>query len=167
MIVTKLQGGHSNQLFQYATGRCLAMRLGVDLFMDTHWFSTIAEDDTPRVYELDNYRFEQKFIAPEVFTLIGDGPGLSKPRFSFRIRGPRTPSATDSKGIGSTRACSACPTTRTSRAGGKTSAISATSDRPCTKSSSFETPLQAETPSGSGRSGTSSPYRCMCDAATT
>ena len=69
MIVTKLQGGHSNQLFQYAAARNLAMRLGVELYMDRQWFSTIAEGDTTRVYELDGYKLEQAFIASESFTL--------------------------------------------------------------------------------------------------
>jgi Glycosyl transferase family 11 len=71
VIVTKLQGGHSNQLFQYATGRCLAVRLGVELFMDTQWFGAIAEGDTPRVYELDRYRFDQRFVGADSFTLTG------------------------------------------------------------------------------------------------
>ena len=91
MIVTRLQGGHSNQLFQYATGRCLAMRLGVELYMDTQWFSTIAEGDTPRVYELDHYVFDQKFIDRGDFTLIEDAPTPSKRRLRFFARRPDTP----------------------------------------------------------------------------
>lgn len=90
MIVTKLQGGHSNQLFQYATGRSLAMRLGVDLFMDRQWFGAIAEGDTRRVYELDGYTFEQKFIGPESFTLAEAADRLSQLRRVLR-RTPRKP----------------------------------------------------------------------------
>ena len=90
MIVAKLVGGHSNQLFQYATGRSLAMRLGVELFIDAQWFSTIAEGDTAREYELDRYKLDQKFIDPESFSLSGGGPTRPKPRFSFLAGGARS-----------------------------------------------------------------------------
>jgi len=41
--------------------------------MDRQWFGAIAEGDTTRVYELDGYKLEQKFIAPESFTLAENG----------------------------------------------------------------------------------------------
>jgi Glycosyl transferase family 11 len=90
VIVTKLQGGHGNQLFQYATGRCLAMRLGVALFMDRRWFGTIGEGDTPRVYELDRYKLDQSFFDPESFTLVEIAPRPSGLR-RFLSRTPSKP----------------------------------------------------------------------------
>ena len=62
MIVTKLQGGHSNQLFQYATGRALAARHGVELVMDVRWFDAIAEGDTRRAFELEQYSLDQNLV---------------------------------------------------------------------------------------------------------
>jgi hypothetical protein len=90
VIVTKLQGGHSNQLFQYATARALALRLAVELYMDPQWFSAIAEGDTPRVYELGGYKLEQKFADPESFALADDGQRPSK-LSRLLVRPPRKP----------------------------------------------------------------------------
>lgn len=55
MIVVKLYGGLGNQLFQYAAARCLAHKLGVELFLDTSWFSLKIKRATPRKFELYNY----------------------------------------------------------------------------------------------------------------
>jgi hypothetical protein len=38
MVVVKLMGGMGNQLFQYATGRCLAIKKGTSLSLDLSWF---------------------------------------------------------------------------------------------------------------------------------
>ena len=85
-------GGHSNQLFQYATARCLAMRLGTDVYMDRSWFDAIAEGDTQRTYELEGYSFEQRFIEPDGFTLLEDSE--RPPRHRFFTRKPtKTPLA--------------------------------------------------------------------------
>lgn len=70
MIVVKLMGGHSNQLFQYATGRRLADHLGVKLYMDKSWFTTIAQGDTLRTYELGQYKISQDFIASTRLALV-------------------------------------------------------------------------------------------------
>lgn len=51
MIITRLKGGLGNQLFQYATGRALADRLGVDLALDLSWFET----QNKRQYGLSPY----------------------------------------------------------------------------------------------------------------
>jgi hypothetical protein len=42
--------------------------------MDRAWFGAIADGDTPRVYELAGYRFEQRFVGPESFTLAAEAP---------------------------------------------------------------------------------------------
>lgn len=52
MIVFHACGGLGNQLFQYATARALAFRLGVDLAVDLSWYSSRTHCDTPRVFDL-------------------------------------------------------------------------------------------------------------------
>lgn len=94
MIIVKLEGGHSNQLFQYAAGRRLADKLGSPLYMDKHWFSTVAKVDTPRFYELGDYKIAQKFIDRKNFALVEDKPedlkakiyNLTKGRTKPRVR---------------------------------------------------------------------------------
>ena len=54
MIVVRLMGGHSNQLFQYAIGRSLAQHHNTELILDLSWFHE-AHPDSPRYYELDCY----------------------------------------------------------------------------------------------------------------
>jgi hypothetical protein len=88
VIVAKLQGGHSNQLFQYATARCLAVRRGAEVRLDAHWFGSIAEGDTPRSYELDGYRFDQRLIQPERFDLADDWSRAGR-RLRFPALKPR------------------------------------------------------------------------------
>lgn len=100
MIITKLEGGHSNQLFQYAAGRRLAHKLSVELYMDKWWFENVIDIDTPRFYELEDYNFPQRFINRKDFALAEDTPenikiklynltkGRSKPRIKqVRQRG--------------------------------------------------------------------------------
>lgn len=48
-------GGHSNQLFQYATGRRLAHKHKTELVLDHSWFDDIPDTDTHREYELGDY----------------------------------------------------------------------------------------------------------------
>jgi Glycosyl transferase family 11 len=56
VIVVRLLGGHSNQLFQYATGRVLADRHNTSLKLDTKsYLANQPEQDTPREYELSGY----------------------------------------------------------------------------------------------------------------
>jgi hypothetical protein len=63
MIVVALKGGHSNQLFQYATGRRLAHKHNTHVYMDKAWFSEVESTDTKRFYELVDYKIQQKFIS--------------------------------------------------------------------------------------------------------
>ena len=91
MIIVKLEGGHSNQLFQYAAGRCLAHKLGAELFMDRHWFDTVVDVDTPRFYELGGYNIPQKFISQEAFALVEDKQEDVKTRLYKLTKGRRKP----------------------------------------------------------------------------
>ena len=51
MVITKLQGGLGNQMFQYATGFALSLRRRTGLFVDVAAF----EDDSLRDYALDQF----------------------------------------------------------------------------------------------------------------
>ena len=65
MIVVKLMGGMGNQLFQYAAGRALAIKHGVDLCIDTSFLETDPNNQyTKRNYELD-YFVSKKQICPK------------------------------------------------------------------------------------------------------
>ena len=57
MILVCLEGGLGNQLFQYAAGRSLALRHGVDLVLDTSLLTRIVRQATPRQFELKNFRY--------------------------------------------------------------------------------------------------------------
>jgi len=56
MILVKLCGGLSNQMFQYAAARRLAAVHGTSVRIDTRWYDDIPAGATPRVYELDKLR---------------------------------------------------------------------------------------------------------------
>lgn len=67
MITVRLMGGLGNQMFQYATGRALALRRGVPLRLDLGWFADQAPQDTPRGYELDVFALDEaveKAVVP-------------------------------------------------------------------------------------------------------
>src|SRR4051812_4440552 len=52
MIVVVLQGGLGNQMFQYATGRSVAIARGADLLLSLAELSPRRRGPTPRAYEL-------------------------------------------------------------------------------------------------------------------
>ena len=90
MIVAKLQGGHSNQLVQYATARSLAERRKAGVHLDPGWFASIADGDTKRIYELEAYRFEQRLLEPADISVADADQRASTGlrRFSRRPRKP-------------------------------------------------------------------------------
>jgi hypothetical protein len=55
VITVRLMGGLGNQMFQFATGRHLALRRGVPLRLDTSWFGNQAAGDTERSYALEPF----------------------------------------------------------------------------------------------------------------
>jgi hypothetical protein len=60
MICVRIIGGLGNQLFQYATGRALALRHGCELLLDVSHLQTCARHVTPRQFELDHFRYQAR-----------------------------------------------------------------------------------------------------------
>lgn len=58
-VISRLQGGLGNQLYQYAAGRALATRLGRPLFIDPR---TIEPEAPARQYDLGALNVEENFI---------------------------------------------------------------------------------------------------------
>lgn len=55
MIVVRMCGGLGNQMFQYATGRAIALANGAELVLDLDWYRRTPATNTPREYELARY----------------------------------------------------------------------------------------------------------------
>ncbi len=71
MIVTRLNGGLGNQMFQYAAGRRLALQNNTDLTLDISWFKGAGMQATAkRVYELGIFK---------VVGTISDEPVIYRP----------------------------------------------------------------------------------------
>lgn len=87
MIIVKLMGGHSNQMFQYAAARSLAIKHNTKLKMDLSWFDSIAPGDTSRVYELGTYNIQESYYAPslsfKLLSKIGYIKRYSEPHFHY------------------------------------------------------------------------------------
>lgn len=57
MIITKIQGGLGNQLFQYATGKSLAIYLKKELFLDLTFYEN---PNHRKIYRLDKFKLPFK-----------------------------------------------------------------------------------------------------------
>jgi hypothetical protein len=84
MIVTKLQGGLGNQMFQYAAGLRLALSRGANLALDV---SALDErtDEVRRGYELAPYRISADMLDPR----RGADPRGRVARILGRLRRPK------------------------------------------------------------------------------
>jgi hypothetical protein len=60
MIISRLNGGLGNQMFQYAFGRALSLKLGVELVLDTSLLDTVRRSVTPREFALDAFRIQAR-----------------------------------------------------------------------------------------------------------
>ncbi|NCS98924.1 alpha-1,2-fucosyltransferase [Candidatus Parcubacteria bacterium] len=67
MLTTNLKGGLGNQMFQYATGRYISVKSGVELYLDTNWFfkKDILNSDTKRKFELDKFNIKGQISDPD------------------------------------------------------------------------------------------------------
>ena len=55
MIVVKLMGGLGNQMFQYAFGRSLSLKMSLPLTVDLSWFNNTISEETKRFFELEPF----------------------------------------------------------------------------------------------------------------
>lgn len=65
MITVLLNGGLGNQLFQYAAGRALSERHGVELCLDLSRLKHPEPGDTPRRFELASFNIKASLLAKE------------------------------------------------------------------------------------------------------
>ena len=90
-IITKLIGGIGNQMFQYAAGRALAHRYGVDLLLDCSGFDSYKL----RRYELDKFAINARLAtitelnsayrkSPKFLGRLGKALGIYQPRKQFK-----------------------------------------------------------------------------------
>src|ERR1035441_9867383 len=66
VIGVRLDGGLGNQLFQYAAGRALALRHGVNLLVDDSSLRRPRRGATPREPELQHFRPVARFASVPV-----------------------------------------------------------------------------------------------------
>lgn len=75
MIIVSIFGGLGNQMFQYACGKALATKLGVDLKLDVSFLAdkTVRENFTVRDYELNVFKINEEIAElDEVRKFIPD-----------------------------------------------------------------------------------------------
>ena len=78
MIVVYLQGGLGNQMFQYAFGKALAAQTGRDLHFDiSHFQNHNNPEETPRIFQLNQWQTECSFGSKEIFNLVKSYQQLS------------------------------------------------------------------------------------------
>ena len=78
MIITKLQGGLGNQMFQYAAGRALSIKNNTTLKLDLSWF----QDAEARPYLLDQFAIKAETATKKEIELFR---GDKKEQFPNRI----------------------------------------------------------------------------------
>ena len=63
MITVKLQGGLGNQMFQYAFGRAISLKLETPLLLDISGYEHQAAIDTKRYFQLSCYNIQAEAIS--------------------------------------------------------------------------------------------------------
>ncbi len=76
MIVTQLNGGLGNQMFQYAIAKKLALKFSTDVVLD----AAVFETDKLRKYSLTQFNFQQRLITSDERAVFGlaEGKGVLK-----------------------------------------------------------------------------------------
>jgi hypothetical protein len=88
MVLVKLLGGLGNQMFQYATGRAVANRLGAQLLLDLSAF----EHYNLRRYELDALSVEARVATSSDLARAGSNTSVSSFLWHlFRLKGLNRP----------------------------------------------------------------------------
>lgn len=62
MIISRITSGLGNQLFQYATGRHLALKNNTGLYLDLSYYDYYDETDTLRSFKLSHFSFAYKVL---------------------------------------------------------------------------------------------------------
>lgn len=65
MIIMNIKGGLGNQMFQYATGKALALSHNTNLKLDVSWFDTNTQGATKRTYDLSYFSLPEDIIATQ------------------------------------------------------------------------------------------------------
>jgi hypothetical protein len=91
LVVTRLIGGLGNQMFQYATGRALALRREADLRLDVTGFAAIGIRARRR-YELDSFSIHGRVASDEDIARFGRA---GRPLFGRVLRWLRPGKADD------------------------------------------------------------------------
>ncbi|MGL4596196.1 MAG: alpha-1,2-fucosyltransferase, partial [Bacteroidia bacterium] len=64
MILVKIRGGLSNQLFQYACARALAHRHKTRVVIDRSWFDQLPSNVTPRLFDIAHFNITASYASP-------------------------------------------------------------------------------------------------------
>ncbi|MBN2106051.1 MAG: alpha-1,2-fucosyltransferase [Deltaproteobacteria bacterium] len=81
MIITCLRGGIGNQLFQYAAGRALAVKHGVELKVDISAINA-CDKDTQRAYALTDFSISASVASAQEISIV---KAAQQPRFFRRL----------------------------------------------------------------------------------
>lgn len=66
MVVSEINSGLGNQMFQYAAGKALADHLKTNLLLDTTWYDDSIQAQTPRNFELNVYPIQGNLANQEI-----------------------------------------------------------------------------------------------------
>lgn len=82
MIVMTIKGGLGNQLFQYACGRALALRLKTELKLDLFWYIRRGDFDSTygQYYYLNHFNIQESIVDKDELTKI---KFFNEPNFTF------------------------------------------------------------------------------------
>jgi hypothetical protein len=75
MVIVCLKGGLGNQMFQYATGRRIALKNSARLKLDISWFGNTGRD-IHRTYELKNFNILEEFASAYEVARLKPGNGF-------------------------------------------------------------------------------------------
>ena len=70
LIITHIMGGIGNQLFQYALGRCLALKSNTELKLDIG--KNTSKSSHHSYYRLDYFNIQQNFATEEDLKRVAD-----------------------------------------------------------------------------------------------
>jgi hypothetical protein len=70
MVTINITGGIGNQMFQYATARCLSIKHKKKLVLDTKLLLIRTENDTPRDFQLDYFKINADSIISKTSKII-------------------------------------------------------------------------------------------------